>query len=147
MYIKQNKKNNYINILNLAKIKPYIKKKNEKYMNNLQINHFKKILFILYKKLKSSNKKKYLIKNKENINFADPIDKIIQEEEFTFNLINKNREFKLINKIKYTIKKIKQKKFGYCEKCKSEIGIKRLEVQPIANLCIDCKIKSEIKKK
>ncbi len=117
-------------------------------MNDLKLNYFKKILLSLYKKLiKNKNKNKtYIKKNKENNNFADPIDRIIQEEEFTFNLINKERENKLINKIKYTIKKIKEKKFGYCEICKNKIGIKRLEVQPTASLCIDCKTISEKKK-
>ncbi len=114
-------------------------------MNNLQINYFKKILFSLYKKLINKNKK-YLNENNKNINFPDPIDRVVHEEEFTFNLINKKREIKLINKIKYTIKKIKEKKFGYCEICNKEIGIKRLKVQPIAKLCIDCKILSENKK-
>ncbi len=144
MYIK--KKNISFNILDIVKIKPYIKKKNEKYMNNSQIKHFKKILLNLKKQLIINNKKKYL-HNKETINFSDPIDRATQEEEFTFNLINKDRKQKLINKIEKTIKKINEKKFGYCETCNAEIGIKRLEVQPTANLCIDCKIMSEIKEK
>ncbi len=146
MYIKQNKKNISLNILDLAGIKPYKKKKNEKYMNNLQINHFKKILLTLHKQLTISSNKKYF-NNKETINFPDPIDRAVQEEEFTFNLINKDREQKLINKIENTIKKINEKKFGYCETCGTKIGIKRLEAQPTANLCIDCKILSEIKEK
>ncbi len=143
MYIK---KNISLNILDLAKVKPYKKKNNEKYMNNTQIKHFKKILFTLKKKLTINTKKKYF-NNKETINFPDPIDRVVQEEEFTFNLINKDREQKLINKIENTIKKIYEKKFGYCEICNTEIGIKRLEAQPTANLCIDCKIMSEIKEK
>ncbi len=144
MYIK--KKNISLNILDLAKVKPYKKEINEKYMNNTQIKHFKKILLTLHKQLTVNNKKKYF-SNKETINFPDPIDRVVQEEEFTFNLINKDREQKLINKIENTIKKINEKKFGYCEICDTEIGIKRLEAQPTANLCIDCKILSEIKEK
>ncbi len=147
MYIKKNKKNILLNILNIAGIKPYKKKCNEKYMNDSQIDHFKKILKTLYKQLTKNTKNKYFTKNKETINFPDPIDRAVQEEEFTFNLINKDREIKLINKIKNTIKKIEKKTFGYCETCETEIGIKRLEAQPTANLCIDCKILSEIKEK
>ncbi len=142
----KNKKNIYPSkILNITKIRAYKKKKNEKYMNSSQIKHFKKILLTLYKKL-TVKKNKYISKNKENINFADPIDRIVQEEEFTFSLLNKNRETKLINKIKNTIKKIETKNFGYCKFCGIEIGIKRLEVQPTTNSCIDCKILLEIKK-
>ncbi len=141
------KKNFSLSLLNIAGVEPYKKKKNEKYMNNFQIKHFKKILIALYKQLTFNIKKKYLIKNKETINFPDPIDRAVQEEEFTFTLLNKDREKKLINKIENTIKKIKNKNFGYCDNCGTEIGIKRLEAQPTADLCIDCKILSEIKEK
>ncbi len=147
MYVRQNKKNISLNILDIAGIKPYKKQINEKYMNKLQINHFKKILYALYKQLIIKTQNKHFIKNKENTNFPDPIDRAVQEEEFTFNLINKDRERKLINKIKNTIKKIKENNFGYCDICGTEIGIKRLEAQPTAKLCIDCKVLSEIKKK
>ncbi len=143
MHIKKNKKKNLTSILNITKIKPYKIKSNEKYMNIDQKNHFKKILLYLYNKLtnKINNNQ-----NKKSINFPDPIDRAVQEEEFTFTLRYKNRERKLINKILKTIKKIKLNNFGYCDICEIEIGIKRLEAQPIANLCIDCKILSEIKK-
>ncbi len=144
MKIKQ-KKNFFLNILSLAGVKPYKKKKNEKYMNINQINHFKKILSAIYYQLTNNNKKN-LFNNKESINFPDPIDRAVQEEEFTTNLINKYRQNKLINKIEKTIKKIKENNFGYCNTCGTEIGIKRLEAQPTASLCIDCKMLSEIKK-
>ena len=37
--------------------------------------------------------------------------------------------------------------YGYCEDCGVEIGIKRLEALPTANLCIDCKSLNEIREK
>ncbi len=146
MKIKQ-KKNKSTNLFNIKNIKPYKEKKNEKYMNDLQINHFKKILLNLYKQLTFNIKNKKILKNKNNINFADPIDRATQEEEFKFTLRNIDRETKIINKIKNTIKKINENNFGYCISCHTKIGIKRLEAQPTADLCIDCKILSEIKEK
>ena len=35
--------------------------------------------------------------------------------------------------------RIARKDFGWCEKCGEEIGIRRLEARPTAELCIDCK--------
>lgn len=37
--------------------------------------------------------------------------------------------------------------FGYCESCGVEIGIRRLEARPTADLCIDCKTLAEIREK
>ncbi|AXN02102.1 RNA polymerase-binding transcription factor DksA [Candidatus Purcelliella pentastirinorum] len=116
-------------------------------MNLSQIKHFKIILNTWYNKLKKKIKKQVYYIKKETDNLADPIDRASREEEFKLELYNKKRERELIKKIEITINKIKNNSFGYCELCKIEIGIKRLEANPIANLCIDCKILSEIKEK
>ncbi len=147
MKIKQ-KQNKTLNILKLINIKPYKKKNNEKYMNNKQIKHFKKIIFILYNKIilniKNINNKKN--KDKNVINFPNSINKLIKEKK----IYNKKNNNKKIKKLKYkiinTIKKINKGKFGYCDKCKIKIGIKILEHKPTENLCINCKIISKIKK-
>ncbi|WGS66296.1 TraR/DksA C4-type zinc finger protein [Enterobacteriaceae bacterium ET-AT1-13] len=91
------------------------------------------------------NKKRENLNNNyfKNINLPDLIDKASQTEEFNLKLINTDRENKLIKKIENTIKKIKDGKFGYCEYCYNKINIKRLKIQPIAKLCIDCKKISE----
>ena len=43
--------------------------------------------------------------------------------------------------------KIEDEDFGYCDTCGIEIGIKRLEARPTADMCIDCKTLAEIKEK
>ena len=43
--------------------------------------------------------------------------------------------------------KLNNDEFGYCEQCGEEIGIKRLEARPTADLCVDCKALAEIKEK
>ena len=42
---------------------------------------------------------------------------------------------------------IKEDDFGFCESCGIEIGIRRLEARPTADLCVDCKTLAEIKEK
>ena len=83
----------------------------------------------------------------EAANFPDPADRATQEEEFSLELRTRDRERKLIRKIDQTMERIKQDDYGYCDACGIEIGIKRLEARPTAELCIDCKTLAEIKEK
>ena len=62
-------------------------------------------------------------------------------------LRTRDRERKLMKKIESTLKKLDNDDFGYCESCGVEIGIKRLEARPTADLCIDCKTLAEIREK
>ena len=70
-----------------------------------------------------------------------------QEEEFSLELRTRDRERKLIKKIEKTLKRIEEDDFGFCDQCGIEIGIRRLEARPTADLCIDCKTMAEIKEK
>lgn len=116
-------------------------------MNKEQINHFKKILNAWYNQLKKEVDKTFKYMQDKAINFPDPIDRATQEEEFSIELRNRDRELKLIKKIEKTFQKIKNNSFGHCETCGIEIGIPRLEARPTADLCIDCKTLSEIREK
>ncbi|MCL4409665.1 MAG: RNA polymerase-binding protein DksA [Gammaproteobacteria bacterium] len=78
---------------------------------------------------------------------ADPVDRAAQEEEFAIELRTRDRERKLIKKIEKTLELIERNDFGYCESCGIEIGIRRLEARPTADLCIDCKSLAEIREK
>ena len=49
----------------------------------------------------------------------------------------------MLSKIEHTLKKIDEHDYGYCEACGDEIGIRRLEARPTADLCINCKTKQE----
>ena len=39
--------------------------------------------------------------------------------------------------------KFEADEYGLCESCGEEIGMKRLEARPVAELCIDCKAEQE----
>nr|WP_041750162.1 RNA polymerase-binding protein DksA [Buchnera aphidicola] len=147
MNIKKNPKKSSLNILSIAGLKPYILHKNEEYMNEAQIKHFKTILITWKKEItKTIQKNIFTIKNK-NINLPDPIDRAAQEENFSLELRKRDREYKLIKKINDTLKRVENNTFGYCDICEIEIGIRRLEARPTAYLCIDCKTLAELRKK
>ncbi|AAO26916.1 DnaK suppressor protein [Buchnera aphidicola str. Bp (Baizongia pistaciae)] len=147
MQKEKNKKQSSLSILFMAGVQPYKNKKNEKYMNTKQIDHFKKILIAWKNQLRNDISQTRLNIQDKATNYPDPIDRAVQEEEFSFELRHRDRERKLIEKIEKTLKKVENKDFGYCESCGIEIGIKRLEARPTANLCIDCKTLSEIREK
>ncbi len=76
-------------------------------------------------------------------NFPDPADRASLETNRNFMLRIRDRENKLIKKIKEALDRIDNDTFGICEKCGEDISLKRLEVRPVTTRCIDCKTKEE----
>mgnify|MGYP003974660961 CR=1 FL=1 len=66
-----------------------------------------------------------------------------EDENFTYDEEKEYEEDKAL----FDQKKIEEDDFGFCESCGIEIGIRRLEARPTADLCIDCKTLAEIKEK
>lgn len=128
-------------------IAPYKPKKNEEYMNDAQKDHFRAILGAWKRELMEEVDRTMSHMKDEAANFPDPADRATQEEEFALELRTRDRERKLIKKIDSTTEKIEQDEYGWCEQCGVEIGIRRLEARPTADLCIDCKTLDEIKEK
>lgn len=128
------------------KFEPYQPAKNEEYMSEKQLQHFRNIL---------ETWKKELMKEVDNTIsemkgasvLADPNDRATQEETFNLELRTRDRERKLIRKIEEALQQIDDKEYGYCESCGVEIGIRRLEARPTAVLCIDCKTLDEIRER
>ena len=78
---------------------------------------------------------------KENI--PDPTDRASLEEERNFMLRIRDRENKLIKKIKKALDRIEDNTYMICEKCGENISVKRLKARPVTTQCIDCKTKEE----
>ncbi|OCG24977.1 RNA polymerase-binding protein DksA [Gilliamella sp. wkB108] len=136
-----------LSLLSIAGLEPYKEAKGEEYMNPKQLKHFKLILEAWLAQLQGEMGKTVSHMQDEAANFPDPADRATQEEEFSLELRARDRERKLIKKIEKTLKKIETDDFGYCESCGVEIGIRRLEARPTADLCIDCKTLAELREK
>ena len=132
---------------NFTNFEPYQPKRNEDYMNEAQQQHFKGILLAWKAELMEEVDRTVSHMKDEAANFPDPADRATQEEEFSLELRTRDRERKLIKKIEKTMEMIDQEDYGYCNSCGVEIGIKRLEARPTADLCIDCKTLDEIREK
>jgi len=59
----------------------------------------------------------------------------------------RERERKLILKIKEALKRLDDETFGVCEICGGEITEERLRVRPVTTQCIECKMLEEAKEK
>jgi DnaK suppressor protein len=78
---------------------------------------------------------------------ADLTDQASEEMERNFLLRIKDRERKLILKIKEAIERIDRGEFGICEVCGESIGDERLQARPVTTQCIECKTDMEEQEK
>lgn len=76
-------------------------------------------------------------------NFPDPTDRALLESNRNFTLRIRDRERKLLVKVREAIKRIDSGSFGVCEGCGGEIEEKRLIARPMTTMCIDCKTVAE----
>ena len=80
-------------------------------------------------------------------NFPDPTDRASLESNRNFTLRIRDRERKLIVKIKEALARIDDGSYGKCEECGENIGRERLEARPVTTLCIDCKSMQEVQER
>lgn len=146
-----NNRNDLLNSENSAlsgpsKFKPYHIDVTEGYMNEQQLRHFANILETWRQEL-MMEVDNTITEMKEADILADPNDRATQEETFNLELRTRDRERKLIKKIEAALTKINEQRYGYCDTCGVEIGVRRLEARPTATLCIECKTLAEIREK
>jgi DnaK suppressor protein len=77
------------------------------------------------------------------IKAVDLVDQASLETDRDFRLRIRDRESRLIGKIKQSLGKIEEGTFGICEACGEEISLQRLKARPVATYCITCKSKME----
>ena len=112
-----------------------MKKKDQNYFKELLSNRLEELLS------QADDTVSGMTAPKEN--FPDPTDRASLEADRNFMLRIRDRESKLIKKIKKALERIETGTFGVCEKCGEDITIKRLKARPVTTQCIDCKTKEE----
>jgi DnaK suppressor protein len=81
--------------------------------------------------------------NKTVSGMTDQRDRATMESDRNFTLRIRDRERKLIAKIRDALDRIEEGTFGICEECGEDISAERLEARPVTTLCIECKKKQE----
>lgn len=83
----------------------------------------------------------------EKEGFPDPTDRASVETDRSFLLRIRDRERRLITKIKEALRRLDTGEFGICESCGGRISTQRLKARPVTTLCIECKTEEEEKEK
>lgn len=112
-----------------------------------KLEYFKNMLNDEMKGLLTEADKTVTEMNSDASNFPDPTDRATQESDRNFELRIRDRERKLLNKIRDALERIETGEFGICEECGDEISEARLKVRPVTTLCINCKMEEEEKER
>ena len=78
---------------------------------------------------------------------ADPLDRAVLDSDRNYTLRIRDRESRLIGKIKSALAKIDEGFYGICEACDQPISPARLKARPTTDYCINCKTQMEMYEK
>ena len=106
-------------------------------MDKKQLEHFKALLLKHRQLILNSG----LINNSEDLHVSQ--EDLSDETDLASSLVSqqisvsiRERELSKLKRIDFALERISEGSFGHCEECDEEIGLKRLENQPWAELCI-----------
>lgn len=116
------------------------------YMNEAQLAFFKHRLTQMENELQK-NADKTTETLRETTVVPDPADRATIEEEHALELRTRDRERKLLKKVKAALKRIEDGDYGWCEETGEPIGVARLIARPTATLSLEAQQRREIKQK
>ncbi len=116
-------------------------------MKQEKLEYFRKKLEGMSNDLLSEAEKTMHEMSDHTDNYPDPTDRASAESDRSFELRIRDRERKLLSKIKEAIERIDEDTYGICDECGDDISNKRLEARPVTTLCIECKTQQENKEK
>ena len=117
--------------------KEYRPSEDEEYMCKNNCEYFKNKLLAWRKELVSMSEV-FLEDLKENaMRHADIIDQSASQTEILIDFSERERQGRLLQEIDLALDRIEQGVYGYCEITGEDIGLKRLEAQPVATRCIE----------
>ena len=116
-------------------------------MDKTKLEEYRKLLQEQMDQLLRGADRTVLEMTDEKTNFPDPTDRASLESDRNFELRIRDRERKLISKIREALDRIDSGDFGECEDCGDQIGAARLKARPVTTLCIECKTEQERQEK
>ena len=108
------------------------------YMNDLQLAYFKaKLLALEDEILLNAKKTTDTLQDNSVGSISDLSDRATLEEGYALELRSRNRERKLLQKIRRVLLLIENHEYGFCEDTGEKIGLKRLLIRPTATLSVE----------
>jgi DnaK suppressor protein len=122
--------------------------KKEEYMSDTQLAYFKrKLLNWRAELMEESQETIDHLRDVSNQDVGDDVDRASRESDHTLELRTRDRYRKLQSKIDKALKRIDDGTYGYCDDTGEEIGLKRLDVRPVATLTLEAQERRETKEK
>ena len=112
-------------------------------MDHKDLEYFRKLLSEMLEEAQQKGDSTIEELTDSNEVFADPADRATVESDRAFTLRIRDRERKLIKKIRAALARMDEGVFGVCDECGEDIGVPRLKARPVTKLCINCKSKQE----
>ena len=116
------------------------------YMNPAQLEFFRARLLGMERDIRT-NADETTEHLRETVIVPDPADRATIEEEHALELRTRDRERKLLKKIKQSLDRIDAGEYGYCEETGDPIGIPRLLARPTATLSLEAQQRRELRQK
>lgn len=116
---------------------------NEEFMNDLQLEYFRRKLFEWKDSILSDSRETLNHLQEDSLKEPDIADRASAETDWSVELRTRDRQRKLIMKIDAALNRIEEREYGYCEVSGEQISLKRLEARPIATMTIESQEKHE----
>jgi DnaK suppressor protein len=129
----------------LVKLKDpdYRPTEDEPFMNERQLEYFKKKLLDWKDEILREARETVSHLQKETENHPDLADRASSETDRALELRTRDRQRKVISKIDEALRRIEEGVYGYCEETGEPIGLARLEARPIATLGLEAQERHE----
>src|SRR5271170_8125819 len=121
----------------------YVPSEDEPFMNDQQLNFFKKKLLDWKEDILKETRETVGHLQAETENHPDLADRASSETDRALELRTRDRQRKLISKIDDALRRIEEGAYGYCEETGEPIGLARLEARPIATLSLEAQERHE----
>jgi DnaK suppressor protein len=115
----------------------------EPYMNPEQMEYFRLRLMAWRQQVQKEYEESRTRLKEEKEAGADLMDRGASETELQMDITIRERTRNLLLKIDAALRRIEEGTYGYCEETGEEIGLKRLEAQPLATLSFEAQRDAE----
>jgi DnaK suppressor protein len=112
-------------------------------MNPTDLEYFKLLLNTQLKELQERIGYSDIQKMTVDEALQDTLDMASADTDKNMSLRIRERESRLISKIKEALLRIEDGTYGICEKCGDDIPVNRLKARPVTSQCIGCKMQEE----
>jgi DnaK suppressor protein len=127
----------------LGMVQDYRPSDDEEFMNERQLDYFKKKLIDWKDSILRESRETVAILQKETENHPDLADRATSETDRALELRTRDRQRKLISKIDEALRRIEDGSYGYCEETGEPIGLARLDARPVATLSLEAQERHE----